>query len=151
KIASSLVFLMLLPLVVGLVVKARLARVAERTQSPIARISTISLVVLISLMVVTNIQNIISLFGTRGILASIIFLLVGAGVGWFLGGRDAGTQSVLALGTAQRNIAAALVVSGQNFEDPKVVVMVVVVAVVGLVMLMPFARWLGSLSTKQKA
>jgi hypothetical protein len=48
--------------------------------------------------------------------------------------------------TAQRNIAAALVVGGQNFKDPKVVVMVVVVAIVGLLLLMPLARYLGKLS-----
>jgi BASS family bile acid:Na+ symporter len=47
---------------------------------------------------------------------------------------------VLALGTAQRNIAAALVVGGQNFDDPRVVVMVAVVAIVGLLLLMPLAR-----------
>ena len=52
----------------------------------------------------------------------------------------------MALGTAQRNIAAALVVGGQNFNDPKVIVMVVVVAVVGLVLLMPLARYLAKLS-----
>jgi len=46
----------------------------------------------------------------------------------------------MALGTAQRNIAAALVVGGQNLDDPKVVVMVVVVAIVGLLVLFPFAR-----------
>jgi predicted Na+-dependent transporter len=52
----------------------------------------------------------------------------------------------MALGTAQRNIAAALVVGGQNFNDPKVVVMVVVVAIVGLLLLMPLARYIANLS-----
>ena len=47
---------------------------------------------------------------------------------------------ILKLGTAQRNIAAALVVASQSFSDPKVVVMVIVVAIVGLVTIMPFAR-----------
>jgi predicted Na+-dependent transporter len=52
----------------------------------------------------------------------------------------------MALGTAQRNIAAALVVAGQNFNDPRVLVMVVVVAIVGLLLLMPSARYVGKLS-----
>jgi predicted Na+-dependent transporter len=52
----------------------------------------------------------------------------------------------MALGTAQRNIAAALVVGGQNFKDPRVIVMVVVVAIVGLLMLMPLARYLAKRS-----
>ena len=46
---------------------------------------------------------------------------------------------MLALATAQRNIAAALVVAS-GFDDPNVVVMVVVVAIVGLFVLMPLAR-----------
>jgi BASS family bile acid:Na+ symporter len=51
----------------------------------------------------------------------------------------------MALGTGQRNIAAALVVASQSFSDPKVVVMVIVVAIVGLIILMPLSRALASL------
>ena len=47
---------------------------------------------------------------------------------------------MLGLGTAQRNIAAALLVGSQNFTDPRVVVMVVVGAVVGLMILLPLSR-----------
>src|SRR6476619_2014882 len=47
---------------------------------------------------------------------------------------------VVTLGTGQRNIAAALVVASQSFSDPKVVVMVIVVAIVGLIILMPLSR-----------
>jgi bile acid:Na+ symporter, BASS family len=46
----------------------------------------------------------------------------------------------MALGTGQRNIAAALLVASQSFDDPKVVVMVVVGATVGLIILMPLSR-----------
>jgi BASS family bile acid:Na+ symporter len=47
------------------------------------------------------------------------------------------------LGTAQRNIAAALVVGSQSFSDPQVIVMVIVVATVGFLILMPVSRALG--------
>src|ERR1700756_3304720 len=144
KIARSLVILMLLPLGAGLLVKARFCDVADRIRTPLNRISSLSLALLIVLLLVTNIQNVIGLFGTRGILASILFLLSGAGIGWLLGGPAFGTKGVLALGTAQRNIAAALVVGGKNFDHPNVVVMIVVVAVVGLLILMPLARILGA-------
>jgi len=46
------------------------------------------------------------------------------------------------LGTAQRNIAAALVVGSQSFSNPRVVVMVVVVAIVSLLILLPMSRLL---------
>ena len=144
KIARSLILLMLLPLGVGLVVNARFRSIAEKMRVPLNRISTLSLALLIVLLLVTNVQNVLALFGTRGILASILFLLAGAGIGWLLGGPGLGTKGVLALGTAQRNIAAALVVGGKDFDDPKVLVMIVVVAVVGLLILMPLARVLGT-------
>jgi bile acid:Na+ symporter, BASS family len=141
QIARSLVLLMLLPLIVGLAVRARLATAAARGAAVLNQVSTLSLIAVIVLLSVTNIRNIVDLFGSRGVLASLVFLLVGFGLGWLLGGRGGETKSVLALGTSQRNIAAALVVAGQNFTDPNVVVMVVVVAVVGLLVLMPLARW----------
>src|SRR3954467_7241063 len=151
KIARSLVLLMLLPLVIGLALRARREATAARVAPVLNRFSTLSLCVMIGLMLVTNFRNILDLYGTRGVLASIIFLLVGFGLGWLLGGPAADTRAVLALGTAQRNIAAALVVGGQNFKDPRVVVMVVVVAIVGLLVLMPLARWAAKRGGKQVA
>ena len=151
QIARSLVLLMLLPLVVGLAVRARFAVVAGRVAPVLNKVSTLSLTIMVLLMLVTNMRSIIGLYGTRGVLASLAFLLVGFGLGWLLGGPARDTRSVLAMGTAQRNIAAALLVGGQNFEEPQVVVMVVVVAIVGLLVLMPLGgrvAGLGSAPTR---
>ena len=145
KIGRSLVFLMMLPLAIGLLVKARLSGLAAKVQPSLGRVSILSLALLIALLLITNMQNLLSLYGTRGVLASILFIAAGSGIGWILGGPS-DTRGVMALGTAQRNIAAALVVGGQNFSDPKVIVMVVVVAIVGLLILMPLARYLARFS-----
>jgi BASS family bile acid:Na+ symporter len=48
---------------------------------------------------------------------------------------------VLALGTGQRNVAAALVIATQNFTDPGVAVMLLVTTLAGLVVLLFAARW----------
>jgi bile acid:Na+ symporter, BASS family len=82
-------------------------------------------------------------FGTRGILAGLLFIAFGCLMGWLLGGPGDDTRRVLALGTGQRNIAAALVVGSQSFTDQGVTVMVVVVAIIGLVTLMPLAGMFG--------
>ena len=63
-------------------------------------------------------------------------------MGWALGGPATDTRPVLGLGTAQRNIAAALLVGSQSFSDPSVVVMVVVVAMASLLILLPLSRLL---------
>ena len=146
KIGRSLVFLMMLPLAIGLLVRARLSGLAAKVQPSLSRLSILSLGLLIALLLITNLQNVLNLYGTRGVLASILFIAAGSGIGWMLGGPQSDTRGVMALGTAQRNIAAALVVGGQNFADPKVIVMVVVVAIVGLLLLMPLARYLAKFS-----
>ena len=107
-------------------------------------ISNVSLILLILLITAVNIDKVLQVFGTRGILAGLLFIAFGFGIGWLLGGPGKDTRRVLAFGTGQRNIAAALVVGSQSFSDPKVVVMVIVVAIVGLIILMPLSRALAN-------
>jgi len=140
KIARSLFLLMLLPLAAALVVKARFPAAAARTRPILDRISNLSLILFTLLLITVNVNNVLAVFGTRAILAGLLFIIISFGIGWLLGGPEPDARRVLALGTAQRNIAAALVVAAQSFEDPKVVVMVIVVAIVGLLILMPLSR-----------
>ena len=143
QIARSLVLLMLLPLGIALALNAKSPAVAARAKPFFDRVSNISLIALITLLSVANIRSVLAVFGTGGIFAGLVFLAAGYVVGWALGGPSHDTRPVLGLGTAQRNIAAALVVANQSFDDPDVVVMVVVVAIVGLLTLMPLSRALG--------
>ena len=147
EIARSLLLLMLLPLAIGLALKARYGELAARVKPVLDWISNISLILLICLITAANIDKVLQVFGTRAILGGLLFIVLGLGTGWLLGGPGADTKRVMALGTGQRNIAAALVVASQSFSDPKVVVMVIVVAIVGLIVLMPLSRALASLKT----
>src|ERR1044072_4572145 len=144
KIARSLFLLMLLPLAGALAVRAWFPDFAARTKPILDRFSNLSLIVLVVLITLANVNNVVAVYGTRGILAGILFIASGFVVGWLLGGPESSTRRALAVGTAQRNIAAALVVGSQSFSDPKVVVMVVVVAIVSLLVLMPRSRMLAN-------
>lgn len=144
RIAGSLVLLMLLPLALGLAMNARFSVAAVRAKPLLDILSNVSLILLTVLIWVVNFDKVIAIFGTRGILAGILFIALGFGVGHLLGGPALETKRVLALGTAQRNIAAALLVGGQNFSDPRVVVMLIVVSIVGMLVLLPLARVLAN-------
>src|SRR6478609_6236279 len=135
---------MLLPLAIGLIFKARAEELAARVKPVLDWLSNISLILLIVLITAANIDKVLQVFGTFGILAGLLFIALGFGIGWLLGGPDGDTRRVVALGTSQRNIAAALVVASQSFSDPKVIVMVIVVAIVGLIILMPLSRALAN-------
>jgi BASS family bile acid:Na+ symporter len=140
QIARSLVLLMLLPLAAGLVLKSHYEDFATEAKRVLDWISNVSLILLVLLITAANIDKVLQVFGTFGILAGLLFIAFGVGIGWLLGGPDVDTKRVMALGTGQRNIAAALVVASQSFDDPKVVVIVIVVAIVGLIVLMPLSR-----------
>ena len=149
KIARSLVLLMLVPLAVALAVNAKLPAAAARAKPLFDRLSSLGLILVVVLLVVVNFNKVLSVFGTRAILAGLLFVALGYAVGWALGGPAADTRPVLGLGTAQRNIAAALVVGGQSFSNPSVVVMVVVVAIVSLLILLPMSRLLARKASRR--
>lgn len=57
-------------------------------------------------------------------MAAVVFVLVSFVIGYFLGGSSKPIRRVLALGTAQRNLSAALAIATLNFTDPNVMVMI---------------------------
>lgn len=140
QIAASLVVLMLIPLAAGLLLRARLAGLAGRIRPAVGWISNISMILVVVLTIGGHFNSVASIFGTFGFLAAIIFTATCIGIGWLVAGSEA--RVALSLGTAQRNAAAAFVVAGQNFTDPKVVVMITVVLIVNFVMLLPYSRFL---------
>lgn len=141
-IAQSLILLMLLPLALGLLINSRYEEIAAKLQPVFGQASSTALLLLAVLGLVLNFREMISLVGSFGILAAVVFLLAALAIGYLLGGRDVETKSVLGLGTAQRNISAALVVAGQNFGID-VVTYLMVVSILGLLVLMPLAGELG--------
>jgi BASS family bile acid:Na+ symporter len=141
-IASGLVFLMLIPLAMSLFVRTRYEDVAATVQPYFTQASTFSLLILIVLMVVLNFQNVLDLFGSGGLLASLILVIVSAAGGYLLGGLSGSNKWVQALGAGQRNIAAAMVVAVTNFGNEEIV-MVVVYSLITLLIMTPLALELG--------
>ncbi len=143
EIARSLIVMMLIPLAIGLFIRARYEETATSIRPTFGMASNIAILVLMVLGLVLNFDSMIALVGTFGILAGILFVIISLVIGYLSGsGSDGGIKSVIGLGTAQRNIAAALVVAAQNF-DSDVVTYLLVMSVISLIILMPAAGELG--------
>ena len=74
KIALTLFGEMLVPLAIGLVVRARWVEAAGELQKPAAQVSNLSLVLLLVLMLGLNIENVIGLFGSGALLATLVMV-----------------------------------------------------------------------------
>jgi BASS family bile acid:Na+ symporter len=150
SIARPLILLMLIPLAIGLFIKARFAGIAVAVHTSLARASTIALILLIVAGLLAHVKAVIAVFGSGGVIALLLFLALAFSFAYFLGGRDSSIRSVLGLGTAQRNLSAALVIATANFADqPDVIVMVLVLGLVDLIMLMLISGELGRRNSKQ--
>lgn len=144
QIAISLFGQMLVPLGIGLLVRARWEEAAGELQKPAAQVSTLSLVLLLVLMVGLNIDAVIGLFGSGALLATLILIAVAVGSGYLLGGPGRDTRQVLAVGTGQRNLAATFLIAGSNFADqPDVLVFLAGAGLIGMVLVMPLAAEFG--------
>lgn len=75
---------MLLPLVAGVALKARYEHLAGRVKPVLDWISNVSLILVVLLITALNIDKVLQVFGTRGILAGLLFIALGCGIGWLL-------------------------------------------------------------------
>lgn len=139
SIAVPLTLTLLVPLAVGLWVRGRSARVAGWLWRVMGKLSSISLAVLLLLTLALNLGRIAGIFGSGAILAAILVIAGAFGIGALVSRPNWSSRTTLGLGTAQRNIAAALVVASESFHDPNTLVLVVLASVVDLLVLFPIA------------
>jgi BASS family bile acid:Na+ symporter len=128
-IAGSLIVTMLIPLGIGLAVKARYADLADSWAGPVGQASTVALLIGMVAALIVTWQDIIGSLGSWIFIGVGIVLLGALLSGYIAGvGRPRGDRNVAALATAQRNIAAAIVVATSLGGD--IVVLTLVGAIV---------------------
>jgi len=144
-IAKSLITTMLIPLGIGLFIKARYEDTAKRLQPVFGQASNTALMLMMGVMLLMNVRTILGVVGTGVILAGIVFYLLALAIGYFMSvGTEKEIKNVMALGTGQRNLSAAFVVAAANFTDrPDVIITLIILVIVDLVLLLPLAGEIG--------
>lgn len=142
-IAQSLIVLMLLPLAIGLLAKWRYPETAADWQPHLSQASTYSLMLLTVTALVLQFRNIIGAIGSWLILGTVVLVVGAFLIGYLLSfGSQPGDRNVMALGTGQRNLSAALLV-GASFGDAETLVMTLVSSLVLVVLLLVAGGELG--------
>jgi predicted Na+-dependent transporter len=149
EIAKSLILLMLIPLTIALFVRARYEEVAIGLNPTMHMAANLSLAVMFIGYFVAYFDETFGIIGTGGIFVAILLIVGAVIIGFLLGGENLDIKKVLALGTGQRNLAAAFAIATSNFAtDPEVLMEVMDVALIGLVILMLIAGELGKRGKK---
>jgi len=142
-IAKSLIVLMLIPLAIGLLIRSHSVEDGDHWKELMGKISSVGLLIMMVASLALNISSIIDFIGSWGLLALVLFLVGSLIIGMLLGGRDPGIRAVMGLGTANRNLAAAIVVVTQNFAGTDTLPFALVGAILSLLILMPVAKRMG--------
>ena len=142
-IAMPLLLQVLLPLGLGLLMNARYDEEAEMARPIMSEIANLSLALMLILNL-GNVKEVFGLLGTGAIGATIVLVAAGFAAGWLLGGPAPASRRTLALGTAQRNFAAAFVIGAGSFADrPTVMIMLLAASLISMMLLLPAAGELG--------
>ena len=147
-IAMPLFLQILLPLGAGLLMNIRYDEEAEMTRPVMADISNISLAMMLVLNL-GNVPQLLALFGTGAIAGILVIIFVGLVAGYLLGGPDAATRKTLAIGSAQRNYAAAFVIAQGSYADrPEVFLLLLTAALVSMIVVLVVAGEFGRRSQR---
>ena len=87
-IAKSLIVLMLTPLVIALLIRSHSPDVAEHWQPVMNKISSVAMLILLVVGLGLTASDILSLIGSGGLLALLLFIIGSLLIGLLLGGRD---------------------------------------------------------------
>jgi arsenite transporter len=122
-IVKSLLLLVLLPLVVGLLARARYTEHAKAWQPELVKVANLALVVALATGIAANWSTIVSMFGSWVIVTAIVIIIV-AGVlglltGLLLGRRSAAVRTTTGLVSVFRFASLGLIIIGaQLHADP---------------------------------
>jgi BASS family bile acid:Na+ symporter len=142
SIAGPLVLLIVLPLVVGMLVKSFAATTAARTAPILAKTGSAALLLLFVLLVALNFRALLGVLGSGAIVATLLYFAGLFIIGWLLSGPRPEVRGVLGIATTARNFGAALVPAASSFTDPKVTIMIIVGAIACLIVSFAAAAWL---------
>ena len=145
SMALNLTKNLILPIAIGMALAYALPNVIRKIQPWIARIGNYALYVLLATTLVGYFPQLKNIIGAGAILVGIFFVLLAFGLGFVqTGSRDLDSvQDVGALGTAQRNTAASMIIGTANFPNmPEVLLIITVANTLGIILLLGLATFL---------
>lgn len=138
EIARSLVTIMLVPLLLGLFIKWRFPNLAARIQPYVARFTNLSILVLIIAVLLLYTETIMTSIEILPVI--IVFFLGAMIIGFLSGGKRREVRIIFAVGAGLRNPPVAILVASQSFApEPIAAIVPLLVAIVGILILLPLA------------
>jgi predicted Na+-dependent transporter len=120
SIIQSLLLVVLLPLVVGLIIRARYADHAKDWRAELVKVANLALVVALATGISANWSTIVSMFGSWVIVTAIIIIVLAGALGLLpgllLGGRSAEVRTTTGMVSVFRFASLGLIIIGAQLH-----------------------------------
>jgi predicted Na+-dependent transporter len=117
RILVTLVGFQLVPLLVGLLLANRAPKLAAKLRRPFLLLFVVAVVALLVILGPTLVKAVASVYGSHGMWATLVLVLLSIGTGWILGGPQVQYRRTLSIATGLRNIGTCAVVATATFPD----------------------------------
>jgi bile acid:Na+ symporter, BASS family len=142
EVAKAVSSTVVVPLLVGMAIRALAPGFSEKIVKPLALIATIMLMLAGLVLMAATWPTVWSLIGNGSILAMAAFAVVGLAAGHLLAGPPIENRAVLALCTTSRHPGIALAIAHTNFAQPKLVMPAILLYVlVATIVTIPYLQW----------
>ncbi len=115
-VLKDLLLLVLLPLAIGLLVRARYADHAREWQPELVKIANLALGIAVIAGIAANWSVIVSLLGSRVLIASLVVAVVSLALGFAVGGKNAAARASTGLVSGIRFTALGLIIIGTQLN-----------------------------------
>jgi BASS family bile acid:Na+ symporter len=141
KLLLKLILTIVAPLLLGLFIRSRFAKIAHTAEKYLHMISRLFMILLLFTLIGLYYKQIIGLFGTYAILAGAVFVVAGFGIGYLLGWpEEQSTRLAMGFMHGARNLSVAVIAASSAFSDqPNVMLMIAVMAILMLGILIPLS------------
>jgi bile acid:Na+ symporter, BASS family len=140
-VAAMILAMILVPLGVGMAIRALAPGVADKMEAPVAAVAKVLLVLGALPLLVVALPAVWQLVGDGTIVAIVLFVVTGLAIGHALGGPEPDHAVVLALSTACRHPAIALAIASANFPEERFGAAIVLYLLVNVITCIPYISW----------
>lgn len=132
----------LIPIFLGMVVHDLAPVFAGRIAGVVAKVGTGVLLATMAVVFINTSSALLSLVANGTVIALVLFVVVALAVGHLFGGPDREERAALAVSTASRHPAIALVFAAANFPDIKLAsTAVLLYLLVDVIAALPYIAW----------
>jgi bile acid:Na+ symporter, BASS family len=142
KVASTVAMTVLVPLLVGIGIRAAVGDRAERLVRPTGIVAAVLLILGLLAVLVAVGPGMWALVGNGTLAAMAVYAIIALGIGHVLGGPLPGNRATLGLSAATRHPGVALAIASANFPDQTLALPAILLfAIVGAVVSAPYVKW----------